>query len=278
MKEQIGIFHFDEDKPNFEALSNDNGFVYWNARELMYRLGYTSWDSFNKSIKRAISTCTNIDADIMSNFVQYRNKTGEVDYKLSRFACYLVVMNANPSHKEVARAQAYFATIAESFRRYIENQEDVERISDQEELKAQGRILRNAASKAGVEGNNGFALFHDAGYLGMYNMKLSELKAMRSLPDKRIPMDFMGAEELAANRFRLTQTATKLKNKNIQGQKNAEKAANEVGKTVRDTMISISGNKPENLPVYDDINKVKTSIRSTGRSFAKLDKKKKPPT
>jgi len=271
------VFHFDEERPNFNDLSFQNGFTYWFARDLMESLGYGSYSSFSKSINKAIQACASLNIDIMDNFVQEKRVVDghEVkDYRLSRFACYLVSMNGDPKKKGVAQAQAYFAAIAETFRRYVEEAEDVERVLVRDEITDHEKTLSATAKAAGVQGQ-GFALFQNAGYRGMYNMNLKTLKARKGIDQKRSPLDFMGKEELAANLFRITQTEAKLRNDAIKGQKSAERTAENVGKKVRQTMIDISGVTPESLPVGEDIKKVKGSLKSSQREFARLDKSSK---
>ncbi|MGR2681574.1 BRO family protein [Chromobacterium haemolyticum] len=270
------VFHFDVSKPNFNALSHQNGFVYWFARDLMQMLGYQTFQSFNKPIQKAIAACVSLGIDIQDNFLQIeREINGELvkDYKLSRFACYLTAMNGDAKKIEVARAQAFFAVIAESFKRYIEQAAEVERILVRDEISKHEKSLSDAADRAGV---TEFQFFQNAGYRGLYNMNLKDLKNFKGLDDtKRSLLDFMGQEELAANLFRVTQTEAKLRNEDIKGQRNAESAAESVGRKVRQTMIEISGNKPEELPLARDIKQVKSDIKSSSRDFMKLDKPKK---
>lgn len=272
------VFHFDETRPNFNNLAHQNGFTYWFASDLMDVLGYESYASFKKAINRAIQACATLNIDIVDNFVQ-QNRTvkGEslADYRLSRFACYLVSMNADPKKPAVAQAQAYFATIAESFRRYVEEADDVERILIRDEISDHEKTLSSTARTAGVVDAKGFALFQNAGYRGMYNMNLKQLKAAKGIDAKRSPLDFMGKEELAANLFRITQTEAKIRNEGIQGQRPAEQAAESVGRKVRQTMMEISGVAPESLATGEDIRKVRGALKSSQREFAKLDKPKK---
>lgn len=273
---QQSVFHFDDNKKNFNDLSHQNGFTYWLARDLMDSLGYESYQTFKKAINKAVQACTTLNIDIMDNFQQqsrdFNGKTVD-DYRLSRFACYLVAMNSDPNKRQVAQAQAYFATLAETFRRYVEESEDVERILVRDEITDHEKTLSSTAQEAGVQGQ-GFALFQNAGYRGMYNMNLKQLKKIKGIPDKRSPLDFMGKEELAANLFRITQTEAKLRNENVQGQRNAEKTAEGVGRKVRQTMKEISGTTPESLPTGEDIKQVKSAIKSSQKEFAKIDKKK----
>ncbi|WP_201276797.1 phytase [Microbulbifer sp. ALW1] len=271
---EVDVFHFDEENINFNDIARENGFTYWLASEYMHMLGYESYASFKKAINKAMTTCLTLDIDTYENFQQVRRVIDgkeQTDFKLSRFACYLVAMNADNKKIRVAQAQAFFAATAETIRRYVDNAEDVERVLIRDEISAHERTLSASANKAGVSGK-GYALFQNAGYRGMYNMNLSQLKTYKMLETpSRSLLDFMGKDELAANLFRITQTDLKLNNENIKGQRNAERAAESVGRKVRNTMLEISGVKPEDMELTEDIRKVKTSLKQTHKGLKKLD-------
>lgn len=273
MPNQLDIFHFDNDRLSFDDFAKENGFKYWWASDLMQALGYESRGSFGKAINRAISACAALSIDVMENFVQEKkNQDGKPrsDYRLSRFACYLVAMNADPRKEQVARAQAYFATIAEAFRRYVEESEDVERVLIREDVSEREKLLHGAAKQAGVDN---YAYFQSAGYRGMYNMTIAQLRTLKGVPSQRSPLDFMGKTELAANLFRITQTEEKLRVDGVRGQVPAERTAENVGRKVRQTMLEISGTPPEQLPRAEDIKEVRKSLKATQREFKKLDKR-----
>ena len=271
---ELEVFHFDDKHMNFNDIARANGFTFWYAQEYMLMLGYESFTSFKKAINKAITTCMTLDIDVMENFQQIkRDAKGKSisDYKLSRFACYLVAMNADNKKREVASAQAFFAATAETIRRYVEDSEDVERILIRDEVSTHEKSLAGVAKKAGVT-SEGFGLFHNAGYRGMYNMNLNHLKKYKGLTTKsRSLLDFMGKDELAANLFRITQTEAKMRNESVKGQRNAERTAEDVGKKVRRTMMEISGTRPEDLRLSEDIKKVKTSLKHTQKGLKKLD-------
>lgn len=271
---EIDVFHFEEENLNFNDIARENGFTHWYAREYMYMLGYESFASFKKAINKAVTTCMTLDIDTLDNFQQVKREIDgkeQSDYKLSRFACYLIAMNADNKKVEVASAQAFFAATAETIRRYVENSEDVERVLIREEVSTHEKSLNSVAKQAGVS-NQGYALFQNAGYRGMYNMNLSQLKKYKGMAkSNRTLLDFMGKDELAANLFRITQTELKMTNEGITGQRASEYAAETVGKKVRNTMLEISGTKPEDMDLAEDIRKVKTSLKSTHKGLKKLD-------
>ncbi len=271
---QLSLFRVDDDGPNFESLGKDNGGKFWFAREFMRMLGYESYQAFQKPINKAIATCTALNIPVLENFAQVtREVDGEMvpDFKLTRFACYLVAINGDVRKAEVAAAQAYFVTMAEAFRQYIQTTEQVERVQIRDEISERERSLTQVAHLAGVES---FQFFQNAGYRGMYNMNLAQLREIKGVSGNRSVLDFMGRQELAANLFRITQTEAKIEKEDIRGQRGLEKAAFEVGKTVRKTMIDLSGTPPESLPAADDIKDVKGRLKQARREFGKLDKPK----
>lgn len=259
---------------NFENNSRENGFTFWYASDLMKHLGYETWNSFNKAVNKAMTTCNTLGIPIMENFIQVQSSAEGLpghDFKLSRFACYLVVMNADNKKSVVAQAQAYFATLAGAIQNYISEAEKVERINIRCEVTEREESLSGVAFKAGVV-NYGF--FQNAGYRGMYNKNISQLKIIRNIPTGRSLLDFMGKEELAANLFRITQTELKIKQDNIIGQSQLENTAKSVGMKVRKTMIEISGVAPENFKAVADIKKVKTELKSKSKQIKSIDHKK----
>jgi len=270
------IFHFDDSTPNFDQLAQQNGFTYWHASDMMKALGYASWSSFEGVVNRAMTACNAAKIDLFDNFEQVRRTVDGKpirDFKLSRFACYMLAMNGDPNKPDVARAQAYFAVLAEAFSRYVERAEDIERILIREDVSDHEKSMARAAHSAGVN-SHGFGLFQNAGYRGLYNMNLAKLRDLKGIPEGRSPLDFMGKTELAANLFRITQTEEKIRTQNIQGQKHCERTAEDVGREVRQTMQRISGIAPEALPIAEDIKKLKGDVKSSHKDFKKLDKLK----
>jgi DNA-damage-inducible protein D len=272
---QLNLFHLDDDRPSFELLGQTNGGKFWYARDFMRMLGYESYQAFQKPINKAVATCTALNIPVVENFEQVRREIeGEsvLDIKLTRFACYLVAINGDVKKPQVAAAQAYFVTMAEAFRQFIQGTDQVERVQIREELSERERSLNAVAHSAGVEQ---YAFFQNAGYRGMYSMDLAQLRQLKGVTQERSVLDFMGRQELAANLFRITQTEAKIEKESIRGQGSLEKAAHDVGRTVRKTMIELSGTPPESLLPADDIREVKGNLKQARREFVRFDKPKR---
>jgi len=274
MTEAIEPFHFGDGK-SFEDYGHTNGGIAWYARDLMEMLGYENFKTFENAINKAIQACTTLKIPILGNFTQEeREIQGQkvLDYKLSRFACYLTAMNSDTRKKQVAIAQAYFAAMAETVRLHLQNTENVERLVIRDDISDHEKSLSGIANAAGVEN---YAFFQNKGHIGLYNMPLKRLKTRKGVAEDAILLDYMGKEELAANLFRLTQTEAKIKADRIIGQQALEDTAFEVGREVRNTMQRISGKRPEDLPIAENITVVKRELKQTHKEFVKIDKPKK---
>lgn len=258
-------------QPLFEDMANSNGFRFWWASDLAQLLGYESLQSFRKSVDKAAVALTSLNIPVFENIVQHpREIAGKsvTDYKLSRFACYLAAMNGDVKKPEVARAQAYFISWAEACRLSLQEADGIERVTIRSEISEHERSLSGTAHNAGVEV---FGFFQNAGYRGLYNMDISQLRKHKGIPDKRSPLDFMGKTELAANLFRVTQTEEKIRGEKIRGQEALERTAHEVGRKVRKAMQEISGQRPEDLLPEEDIKSVHKKLKSSHREIKKLD-------
>lgn len=273
----MGDVTIDGPGPDFERIGAENG-GFWYARQLMGLLGYENYNSFQKPIGRAIGTLTTIEIPIADCFIQVEREIDGAkypDYKLTRFACLLVAMNGDTKKPQVAAVQMYLASMAEAVRQLHESKDAVPRVKIRDEISQKSRTLSGVAKSAGVAEER-YGLFQNAGYRGMYNMDYSKLCEYKGIPGNRTLLDFMNKQEMAANLFRLSETEAKIQNDDIRGQQALEHAAHSVGATVRQTMLRTSGTAPENLPIAEDIKKVRSKIKKASRELKKLDTPKKP--
>lgn len=236
---------------------DENGHEYWEARELMRILEYKEWRYFTAVIEKAQIACINSRNNTHNDFVVYTKivQAGSttkpvIDYKLSRYACYLIVQNANPKYKTVALGHTYFAVKTRLQElidiEYVGLTEDEKRIRKRKDTRTGNYTLNQTAKKAGVRN---FDKFHNAGYKGLYNGETADDIAKRKgLRYREDILDNMGSAELAANLFRITQTNQKIINENIKGENNTNEAHYIVGKGVRDLIKKLGGTMPEDLP------------------------------
>lgn len=256
---------------SFEDFKNENGITFWWASDLMTMLGYNDMKSFQKVLDRATKAFVSLNIPHYENIrAEHRERDAQniQDFKLSRFACYITVMNGNPQKKEVAEAQSYFAQQTRKFELYIQNNDQIDRILIREELTEGNKSLASVVKQAGA---NDFASFQNAGYLGMYNMPSWKLEQKRGVKKGKL-MDNMGRTELAANLFRVTQTEERIKNKGIQGQANLEQSHYQVGKEVREIIKKNVGEVPENLPNEKQLSEVKKELKQGHKKMLSEDK------
>ena len=250
---------------------DEDGNEFWLARELAKVLEYAEFRNFVPVLVKAIESADNSGVNKLDHFVQVhvmiklgKGAKREVpDVKLSRYACYLIVQNADPSKPVVANGQTYFAI--QTRRQEFADEaalaalgEDQKRLQLREEIAHHNKDLSAAADDAGVYS---FARFHDAGYKGLYDgLGCKDIHELKGLADNEKILDHMGSTELAANFFRVTQAADKLRRENIKGQDNADLTHFEVGKKVRQTIKELGGEMPEKLPTPEkSIQQLKTA-------------------
>ena len=262
----------------FESIKkiDESGIEYWSARDLAKALEYSEYRHFLPVIERAKESCRNSGQriedhfeDILEMITLGKTAQREVDsVKLSRYACYLTVQNADPGKTIVAQAQTYFAIqtrIAEVRQMDAYNRlttEDEKRLFLRNELAKHNSQLADAAKGAGVIEPRDYAIFQNYGYQGLYGgLGAQEIHARKGLKKSQKILDHMGSTELAANLFRATQTEEKLRRDHIKGKALANQTHYQVGAKVRQTIQELGGTMPENLPAAESIKKVETKKR-----------------
>lgn len=239
---------------NFEDIrkTDENGIEYWEARKLMPLLDYSRWENFENVVVKAKESCVNSGQDIISHFLEVTKmvplgsgaKRETKEYRLSRYACYLIAQNGDSSKKAIALAQTYFAIQTRKQEVFQQLPENEQRLFLRGEVKTHNKALNTTAFNAGVKN---FGKFNNAGYLGLYGMNKKTVQQKKRLGNDDV-LDRAGATELAANLFRITQTNEVLKKENIKGEGRATFKHIVVGQKVRKSIKDIGGTMPENLP------------------------------
>ena len=240
---------------------DENGNEYWLARELMPLLEYNKWERFSNAIEYAKTSCIKSGYNVSDHFpevgklVQIGSKTNRKlkDYKLSRYACYLIVQNGDSRKEAIALGQTYFAIQTRkqelNEKEYSKLTEDEKRFYQRDLTRKGNYSLNIAAKNAGVKN---FDKFHNSGYKGLYNGETAnDIARRKKLRYREDILDNMGSDELIANLFRISQTEQKLKNENINLESKANETHFEVGKEIRNTIKKLGGTMPEDLPTPD---------------------------
>ena len=242
-----------------------NGIEFWRARNLFPLLGYATWQAFDEVIVRSANAALN-SGQIVENHFSRLTKMVEIgsgsvrevkDWKLDRYACYLVAQNGDSKIPQIALAQSYFAIQTRRQEIFEKLPDNEKRLFIRNEVTDQNKKLFKTAKQAGV---SNFGLFNDAGYRGLYGSPLSEVEKIKGIKKGEL-LDRAGATELAANLFRITQTDEKIKKDNIKGENQAKSTHFMVGGKVRQTIKDIGGILPEKLKTERHIKEVKKEIK-----------------
>ena len=243
-----------EDIKHIDEVGNE----YWYARELQRVLGYSQWRRFKNTVSKAKASCNNSNVRVEDHFANVgkminlgKGGTRNInDYKLSRYACYLIAQNGDSRKKTIALAQTYFAIQTRkqelSEKEYSMLTEDEKRFYQRNLTRKGNYSLNIVARNVGVRN---FDKFHNAGYKGLYGGETAnDIAKRKKLRYREDILDNMGSEELAANLFRITQTESKLKRDNISSENDANKTHYNIGKNIREVIAKNGGTMPENLP------------------------------
>ncbi|AJY71902.1 hypothetical protein RW64_09210 [Geobacter sulfurreducens] len=255
--------------------TNDAGNEYWSSRDFAKILDYSDYRNFEQVIAKARTACFNSGQRIDDHFVDVTEmidlaKGAKREVKtvfLSRYACYLIVQNADPSKEIVALGQTYFAVQTRKQELTEQAIEDERRLLLREEMRQHNVKLADAAKDAGVVEPKDYAIFQNHGYMGLYGgLTAQGIHQRKNLKKSQQILDHMGSTELAANLFRATQAEEKLRREKITGKAKANKAHQEVGAKVRQTIKELGGTMPEDLPVVESIKKLESAGKKlTGR-------------
>ena len=238
---------------------------YWTARELMLLLGYADWGNFKDVIKKAMQACIKSGQNIDNHFRELAkmvsigsNTFRKIeDWKLDRYACYLIAQNGDSKKPQIALAQTYFAVQTRRQEIFDKLANDEKRLFIRGEVSDQNKKLFKTAKDSGV---SKFGVFNDAGYRGLYGIPLAEIEHKKGIKKGEL-LDRAGSTELAANLFRITQTDERLKKDGIVSEYHAVQTHNMVGGKVRQTIKDIGGILPERLPPERHIREVKKEIK-----------------
>ncbi len=264
----------------------DNGTEFWRARALQNVLDYKSWDKFKRVIEKARVACENSDQPTENHFSQLGKMVNLgsgsqrkiEDIRLSRYACYLVVQNADPSKPIVATGQTYFA-IQTRRQELSDNQpfqllqEEEQRLFLRKEMREHNKQLVQTAQQAGVKSNLDFAIFQNHGYKGLYGgLDAKAIHHNKGLKKSQQILDNMGSTELAANLFRATQAEEKLRRDGVQDKGDANKTHFNVGQKVRQTIEDLGGTMPENLPIpEEDLKKIEQRVKTFEKNMINIE-------
>lgn len=248
--------------------TDENGQEWWSSRDLAKALDYANYRRFLEVMRKAWKACYNSGVNPYDHFVVSdemvqigSNAERQIDsIKLSRYACYLSVQNADSTKTIVAQAQTYFAMQTRRAELLLDEpftEEEQKRLLLRGEMKTHNKRLASAARGAGVLSNKDYGIFQNAGYKGLYGgLDKQDIHRLKGLTRTQDILDHMGSTELAANLFRATQTEEKLRRESIQGREAANRAHFEVGAKVRQTIRELNGTMPEDLPATDSVRKL----------------------
>lgn len=243
--------------------TNEEDAEFWYARDLQPILEYANWESFRRVVDKAVEACKKSGQTPADHFrhitkmvsIGSKARRAIEDCELSRYACYLVVQNGDPSKLAIAQGQTYFAIqtrrqeLADDSPRFGNFSEDERRLMLRGELVHHNKALTAAAKSAGVKTGLDYAIFQDHGYRGLYGgFGAKDIHGSKRLKKTQRILDHMGSTELAANLFRATQTEEKLRRDNVRGKSQANATHFEVGAKVRQTIVELGGTMPESLP------------------------------
>lgn len=262
---------FDE----FAHIDDNSGVEFWYAREIMPLFGYKRWENFDKIIQKAILSITN--AQISPNY-HLREVTKMIsigktatrsvkDYQLTRYACYIIAQNGDPSKEEIAFAQSYFAQQTRKQELIEEHMQNLQRLDNREKLRESEKRLSKNIYERGVD-DMGFARIRSAGDTALFGKSTQSMKEQYGISKNRPLADFLPNLTIAAKNLATEMTNYNTETKNLYGEMPITTEHVQNNATIR-KMLGERGIKPENLPPEEDIKKVERRIKSSEKQLSK---------
>lgn len=227
----------------------------WAASDLADFLGYDNKAQFQKVINLAKIAAGKAEWPIKDHFIDGEIFDAPGELFITKIAATLIVFNADPNKDRVGLAQAYFALQCDK-----QQAENEKRVRTRFEVATENRKLSGAAKKSGVED---FQKFNGMGVSALYGgLTVRQIAVRKGLKPTDPHLDFAGSEELAANLFRITQTAASLRREGWIGEEAACETHAAIGLSVRETILRAGNQPPEDLPAAEQsIDKTATAVK-----------------